>query len=234
MRAWRGIRRHPSAVLLVVQLLALLAYPIPVHEAASRSIVGLIGVIVLGLAVNAVRGTPALTGIALVLGVPLVVLIVWEGIDPQNVTVTLISAVLHTIFYFYTGYALIRYMFGDDVVTSDEWFATGATFTVVAWGFAYVYTAAQVIWPHSFIAAQHPDQPRTWMELLFLSVTTLTSTGLSDVVPVQPYARSLVMIEEIAGMLYLALVVARVTSLTTSRVTRRRDAPADQDASAQE
>ena len=41
--------------------------------------------------------------------------------------------------YFYTGYALLRYMFADHVVTTDELYATGATFTVVAWGFAYVY-----------------------------------------------------------------------------------------------
>ena len=37
------------------------------------------------------------------------------------------------------------------------------------------------------------------MELLFLSFTTLTSTGLSDIVPVQAFARSLVMIEQLAG-----------------------------------
>ena len=37
------------------------------------------------------------------------------------------------------------------------------------------------------------------MELLFLSFTTLTSTGLSDVVPIKPFARALVMIEQLAG-----------------------------------
>ena len=37
------------------------------------------------------------------------------------------------------------------------------------------------------------------MELLFLSFTTLSSTGLGDVVPIKPFARSLVMIEQVAG-----------------------------------
>ena len=37
----------------------------------------------------------------------------------------------------------------------------------------------------------------------------MTSTGLSDVIPVKPHARSLVMIQQIAGMLYVAMVVAR-------------------------
>ena len=45
----------------------------------------------------------------------------------------------------------------------------------------------------------------------------MTSTGLSDIVPVKPHARSLVMLQQIAGMLYLAVVVARIVGLTIRR-----------------
>ena len=38
-----------------------------------------------------------------------------------------------------------------------------------------------------FVAAIDPMGERTWMELLFLSFTTLSSTGLSDVVPVDAF-----------------------------------------------
>ena len=44
--------------------------------------------------------------------------------------------------------------------------------------------------PGNFTAAVDPQGQRTWMELLFLSFTTLTSTGLSDVVPIKQFARS--------------------------------------------
>ena len=71
---------------------------------------------------------------------------------PDNDPVAFWSALLHALFYFYTGYGLLRYMFADNWVTRDELFATGATFTVVAWGFAYLYVAVQIIWPHSFTA----------------------------------------------------------------------------------
>ena len=53
----------------------------------------------------------------------------------------LTSALLHAPFYFYVSYGMIRYLFHDDRVTRDELYATGAAFTVVAWGFAYVYVA---------------------------------------------------------------------------------------------
>ena len=75
----------------------------------------------------------------------------------------------------------------------------GATFTLVAWAFAYVFTVCQAIDPGSFTAAVDPGSDRTWMELLFLSFTVLTSTGLSDVTPIEPFARSLVMLEQLAA-----------------------------------
>jgi hypothetical protein len=55
------------------------------------------------------------------------------------------------------------------------------------------------------------------MELLFLSFTTLTSTGLSDVIPIQPFARGLVMIEQLAGLAYVAMLVSRLVGLTVMR-----------------
>ena len=80
----------------------------------------------------------------------------------------------------------------------------------------------------SFIGAG-PDGDRTWFELLFLSFTTLTSVGLSDVVPVLPHARSLVIVEQVAGVLYVALVIARMVGLTVTRPQRgaEESAPAE-------
>ncbi len=210
------VRRHPSGVLLAVQLAGLVVYPFLGDQTAGRVVLQLFGLGVLVLAVWAVRSTPALTWVSVLLGVPVVVLTVLELVWRDSEPIALGSAVLHAAFYGYTAYALIRYMFTDEHITRDELVATGATFTVVAWAWAYAYVAVQLVWPGSFVAAVDSAEPRTWVELLFLSVTTLSSTGLSDIVPVLPHARSVVMLEQIAGMLYLAIVVARVTALTVA------------------
>ena len=44
-------------------------------------------------------------------------------------------------------------MLADREITRDELFAVGATFTLVAWAFAYAYTVCQAIEPDSFTAA---------------------------------------------------------------------------------
>jgi hypothetical protein len=104
-------------------------------------------------------------------------------------------------------------MLADHEITRDELYAVGATFTLVAWAFAYIFTVCQAIDPGSFTAAVDPGADRSWMELLFLSFTTLSSTGLSDVVPIKAFARSLVMIEQLAGLAYVAMVVSRLVGL---------------------
>lgn len=215
MSHWlRAVWAHPSAVLLVVQLLGVLLYPFMAESVTGRSLLSLFALVVLVLAVRAVRATPAWTWVAVLVGVPVFALTILEAFQPENRTVLLWSSVMHAAFYFYTSYGLLRYMFNDRRVTPDELFATGATFTVVAWAFAYVYVAVQIVWPGSFTAAVNPGSDRSWMELLFLSFTTLTSTGLSDVVPILPHSRSLVMIEQVAGLMYVALVISRIVGLT--------------------
>jgi hypothetical protein len=109
------------------------------------------------------------------------------------------------------------YMLADRTITTDELYAVGATFTLVAWAFAYIFQFVQILQPGCFIAAVDADQPRSWMDLLFLSFTNLSSTGLSDVVPVTAHARAVVMIEQLAGLGYVALFVSRLVGLTISR-----------------
>ncbi|WP_404387592.1 ion channel [Humibacillus xanthopallidus] len=222
-RLRRKVTDLPCALLLFVQLGALLTYPFvetregDVHE-TGRAVFGLIGLLVLFLAVRAVRATPALTWVAAVLGGPVVLLTIAEAVWPANDVVAFWSALLHALFYFYTGYGLLRYMFADNWVTRDELYATGATFTVVAWGYAYFYLAIQFIWPESFVIhGEDLGSERSWFEMLYLSIANMTGTGLSDIYAIEPHARSFVLLQQITGMLYVALVVARLVGLTIAR-----------------
>jgi Ion channel len=217
MRDWfQAAKAHPSGVLLAAQLLAVLAYPFAGDTPLGRTVLGVFGVLVLAVAVYAVRATPALTWVAISLGVPVVVLTITEGFVPDNEQVRLWSALIHAAFYGYTSYGLVRSLFDDSWVTRDEIFAVGANFTVVSWMFAYLFMAVQIIWPGSFIAFQGEGN-RTWLELLYLSFANLTSVGLSDVTAVLPHARSVVIIEQVAGVMYVALIIARVVGLTITR-----------------
>jgi hypothetical protein len=224
MRWFRAAKHTPSAVLLVAQLAALLVYPLLEDNPASRAVFSLLGITVLALVVLAVRSSPPPTWVSLLLAGPAVVLLLIQALSDAS-WVQPWSAGFEAALYFYAAVGLIRYMVADRVVTIDELFAVGATFTLVAWAFAYTYVVIQAVVPGSFTAAVDPDAPRSWLELLFLSFTNLTSTGLSDVVPVRPYARSVVMLEQVAGMLYIAMIITRLVSLSSVRSGRAPVSP---------
>jgi hypothetical protein len=210
------LRREPSAILLAVQLSGLLLYPFMAGEGGDRALFSLFGIVVLALVVLTVRKSPALSWVSLMLGVPAAVLLVIQAITSDDALLPYSSA-LEAVLYFYAAGSLIAYMLADHEITRDELYAVGATFTLVAWAFAYVYVVCQAIEPGSFAGLENPGTDRTWVELLFLSFTNLSSTGLSDVVPVQPFARSLVMLEQIAGLAYVVMLVSRLVALTIPR-----------------
>ena len=209
-------RREPSAVLLAAQLAGVLLYPFMESSEVGRSLFSVFGIAVLGLVLLAVRSSPGLTWIGLLLGIPASVLLLIQVVTGDDALLPYSSA-LEAVLYFYAAGALIAYMLADHEITRDELFAVGATFTLVAWAFAYTYTVCQAIEAGSFTAAVDPSGDRSWMELLFLSFTTLSSTGLSDVVPIKPFARGLVMLEQLAGIAYVAMVVSRLVGLLVLR-----------------
>lgn len=214
---WDRGRDTPCGILLVVQLLAILTYPFlegGPPGGFGHIALSLLGLFVVFLALFVVQKSPSVTWIGIAIAVPVSVLTIADGIFTNDPQMRLWLDIGDVVFYTYTFVGLLLYMFKEAQVTLDHVLAIGATFTVAVWLFAHVYSAVQVVVPGSFIAAIDADQPRTWMELLFLSCTTMTSTGLSDIVPVLPHARAMVMIQQILGMLYLAIVVARIVALS--------------------
>ena len=214
-------RREPSAVLLAAQLAGVLLYPFMESSDVGRSLFSVFGIAILSLVVMAVRSSPGLTWVGVLLGIPATVLLLIQAVTRDDALLPYSSA-FEAVLYFYAAGALIAYMLADHEITRDELFAVGATFTLVAWAFAYSFTVCQAIEPGSFTAAVDPTADRSWMELLFLSFTTLSSTGLSDVVPIKPFARSLVMIEQVAGLAYVAMVVSRLVGLLVLHPRRAR------------
>jgi hypothetical protein len=217
--AFSFLRRNPCAGLLLVQMIGILLYPWMETSPRGRAAFGSFGLLILGVALRVVRHSPWMTWLGLALASVVVALSAAHVLAPHP-ALPIAIAMVASAFYFYATGSLIAYMLQDWEATSDELFAAGATFTLLAWAFAHAYVACQGMLPGSFSAAVNPEAPRTWMQLLFLSVAVLSSVGLSDVIPVTPMARALVMLESFAGVMYMALVVSRLISLTVIRRDR--------------
>ncbi len=217
MNRWlRILRRNPSALLLAAQLLSLLMFPLFDDTQSQRVLFSAFALVVVPLAVWVVSRSKAANWIAWLLALP-AMLLAGSAIAFDLPDLITWSAMLEAALYFYAAGSLIAYMLGDHRVTTDELFASAATFTLLAWGFAYTYYVCQSWYPGSFAGAVEPERPRQWLELLFLSFSTLSGVGNGDIIPVASEARVLVMLEQVAGVGYIATVVSRLIGLTIVR-----------------
>jgi hypothetical protein len=214
------IYRNPSALLLVVQLAGLLLYPFLETSAAGSVAFGAFGVVVLIVTMSMVHRTRGHARAGLAIAVAVVALNVLQALT-KNAALVPWTAALEALFYFYAAVSLIRYMLADRRATTDEIFCAGATFTLLAWAFTYVFLAWQAVQPGCFAAAVDAAAPRTWSELAYLSFALLSSTGIGDVIPLTSQARALASLEMFVGLMYLTLVVSRLIGLTLLR----RDEP---------
>lgn len=206
-------KRHPSAILLFVQLLGVLLYPFMETTSYGHIGLNLFGMVVLAVTVNMVRKTPGLTWVAASLAVPVVVLLVLQiaFAMPQLLPW---SSLLEAIFYFHAAGSLIAYMMEDYTTSTDELFASAATFTLLVWGFTHLFVMIQSLDPGAFSDGTSVG-PRTWSELNHLSFALLSSTGMGNIVAMSAYARAVASIAMVVGVLYLATVVARLIGFTT-------------------
>ncbi len=49
--------------------------------------------------------------------------------------------------------------------------------------------------------------------MMYFSFTVLTSTGFGEITPVSKMARSLIIIEQVLGVMYVAFLIARLANL---------------------
>lgn len=127
-------------------MLGLLLFPLLDDAAAGRVIFGAFSALVLLLAVWVVNRTPAINWIAWLIAIPAFVLSMLS-MATQNQALLVWSSLLEAALYFYAAGSLIVCMLSDHRVTTDELFAAGATFTLLAWGFAYLFLVCQFWYP---------------------------------------------------------------------------------------
>ncbi len=209
------LANYPAAFLLLMQTLSIILHPFLEAVQYHQAIFSCFNIITLLLAVWVINRSPAINWVAWALAVPAILLTILYVLKENN-QYLILAQVLESIMYFYTAIGLVLYMFNDYIITRDELFASAATFTVLAWGFALAYSVCQQIYPGSITGAVNPDQARTWVDLIFVSFSILSSTGYGDIMLVHPVAKVIGTIQMFLGLMYMALIVSRLISLTAS------------------
>jgi hypothetical protein len=202
--------RRPHVPLLCLLIAVVVVFPFIERSAVARCSANfaVLGGIVLSL--RRVRATPAGVRAAVAFaGVAVTGQILSEA--HVSAEAALVSAIAQTAFFGVAAALMCAYMLRDQRATIDELYAAASAFMLIVLAWAAGYWVIEHLRPGSF-AISYPTiaDHRTWFELFYLSMTTLTTTGFGDVVPVSTGARAAVMLEQFTGVLYVALVISRL------------------------
>jgi hypothetical protein len=118
--------------------------------------------------------------------------------------------------YFIATAYLLRYVFQPRLMTQDKLFGAAAAYLMIGVFWAYLYAIVGFFYPQSYMIVGQPGR-LVYADALYLSITVLTSTGFGDVTPLTRPARGVCMIEQIAGALFVAILIARLAGVYPPR-----------------
>jgi hypothetical protein len=214
----------PNAWLLVALVFQVLMYPFLDDHGGGRAAIAAFDLVILALALRASRAGGHETWLGYVLVVPAMVLHAAAALGEGATGVYSASLVAQALFHAFVVLCLLRYMLRDEIMTRDELFAAAGLYVLMAFVFAYLYALIDHWRPGAFVinAANNPNGVTRWWDLLYFSSTCLTSVGFGEITPANDHARSLVMIQQMIGVLYFALVISRLVTLQARRATGER------------
>ena len=214
---WRAtLRKQPSAFLLAVQILVILLLPALESSEWGRAVISLLSLSALVTAVFTVRSTPALTWLSVTLALPAAVFEVWSLVRPtagHRGPRALVPRRSSTSTRPTRSSPTCSRTPGSPRTSSSP---SAPASPCSSSRSPTSSSPIQEVYPNSFTSFDGPGQ-RTFLELIYLSAAQLTSVGLSDVVPILPEARAVCTVEQLAGVMYVAMVISRLVALTVMR-----------------
>ena len=119
---------------------------------------------------------------------------------------------------------IIRSVFIRDDLKDHPVYGGITAYLLMGVTFSIIYTLIYELDPIAFHVhdAASRDGAIPFGDLLYFSFTTLTTLGYGDISPVNPFARAIANLEAIAGVLYVAVLIAQ---LVLSPVARKVSNP---------
>lgn len=111
-----------------------------------------------------------------------------------------------------------RFVFLAKMVTRDVLFGGVSIYMLIGNIFTPIYLLLNAIYfdlkeQNAFGVHTYEVEIITWQRMYYLSFTVLTTLGFGDITPVIPYAEPFVLAEAGIGVLYVAILMARLVSL---------------------
>lgn len=214
--------QQPSAFLLLVLGITVVLYPFADGVLAIRLLVQLLDIAIVIVVVRTLKLHTLWLRSAWLVSLPLVFLQVAHLVWPLQVSIQVPMLLAQVLFHAYAVVLLLGYVLRDEVITLDELYALACIYVLIALLWASAYALVVLANPEAIYInpSNNPDGLTGWSDLVYYSMTTLTSVGYGEITPVSPAARALAMLQQVIGVLYVAILIARITGMHRNGIKR--------------
>lgn len=190
---------------MLALLLMLLAAPVSIGSKIGEWVFSLLSLAVMVFAVYAMRKSHHMPTVATVLAL-LAISIDLISLVSNNTLVELVDGLFYVLFFVFVTITVFRNVMTERQITTDTIYGAVCVYFFIGITFGMVYEFLELIQPGSFASSSGT----AWFDLHYYSFITLTTIGYGEITPVSKYARSLVLVEGVLGVFYLAVLVSRL------------------------
>jgi Ion channel len=145
----------------------------------------------------------------------------WEGLERTNLYLHLFNDVYSLLFIGFLVVLILRQVFRSGPITVRRVQGSVAVYLLLGLLWAVCYEMVELSQPGSFAVFGQKGMANL-SQLAYFSFTTLTTLGFGDIVPLNPLARSLVVLEALVGQLFPVILIARLVTMEIDYHQRTR------------
>jgi hypothetical protein len=118
-------------------------------------------------------------------------------------------------FHLVITWSLLRTLLDHPTVQRNTLYGAASTYLLVGFAFATVYALLEEVHPPALggHSARQGSARLLPADFVFFSFMTLTTVGYGDITPISAEARLVAVLEAVAGVFFLAFLVARLVAL---------------------
>lgn len=134
-----------------------------------------------------------------------------------SLALSLVKGVLWTMQFAWIAWLLLRQMFSTVRVDFEEFAGVAAAYMFIGFSFANLYSILFLLDETSLVFNYlEPGSTPEFSHIVYFSFVTLATLGYGDVAPGNHPARLFAVFEAIIGLMYMAILVARLVGLHTA------------------
>ncbi len=204
--------RQRFSCLLIAEFALIVGCPILQEFGIGPPIWGILAIAVFAAALFAVIGQGRTTGVAIMLAIPAML---GAALNAFGYSRRLFppGLLFGTAFMIYASVVILRSVISAAKVTIETLYGAVAAYVLLGITWGDLYFLVETIWPSSFTSPIMPGTQITGPNFIFFSFVTLTTIGYGDIVPASAMAKSFVIVEAVTGIMYPAVMIARLIAL---------------------